>query len=370
MDYRLEQIDELRGYLKETKSKVAAFVGAGCSSVLRIPRWDDMLIALNREFDYYPGDAEVIAAIRAEDYPKVAANIRRKAGDPKKYFETIRRYSTPTACYYTSLHIEIVHLTKTLVTTNYDHAFEDALETLRRYTKNPDYDFISYNVGEFDIAGLHTERRIFHLHGDKDGGNLVLDEGSYDDQYGEDLSDPANLLTSLYKGFNLVFIGYSFRDSYVVDYLKKLATRLQKPGLRTKPLPTHFCIMSELDYVHFCTRSELWDRGFLNVQELIDAGILTEENGEPGQPPNFVFAADAVDRIIDGNFTDEQQGRLRDLLFRTTEAVKRHEEFTQIGIKPILFKGRDFMRIETILQNLIKEDKPFAKKFDPNNQNN
>lgn len=370
MDYALEQIDELRGYLRDPKRKVAAFVGSGCSSVLKIPIWDDMLIALNREFDCYPSDDEVRSAIRTDDYPKVAANIKRKADDPKKYFETIRRYSTPTACYYTSLHIEIVHLTKTLITTNYDHALEDALEALRKYTKSTDYNFISYNIGEFDMAGLHTERRIFHLHGDKDRGNLVLDEVSYDDQYGEDMSDPANLLRSLYIGFHLVFIGYSFKDSYVVNYLKKLASRLQKPGLRTKPLPIHFCIMAELDFVHFCTRSELWDKGFLNVQELIDAGILTEEASEPGQQPNFVFATGAVDRIIAGNFTDEQKASLRDLLFRTTDAVKKHEAFTQIGIKPILFRARDFLRIETILQNLNKEDKPFAERFDPNNLNN
>ena len=370
MDYVLEQIDELRAYLRDTKHKVAAFVGSGCSSVLKIPTWDDMLIALNREFDYYPSDTEVIAAIRTDDYPKVAANIRRKAGDLKKYFETIRRHSTPSACYFTSLHIEIVHLTKTLVTTNYDHALEDALRAMDRHSKNVEYKFESYTVGEFDMAGLHIERRIFHLHGDMDREGMILDEEAYNNQYGEDMSDPASLLGDLYKNFHVLFIGYSFKDSYVVTYLKKLATRLQKPGIRIKPIPVHFCIIAELDFVHFCTRAELSDIGFLNTQELIDAGIVSPEDGGPSQQPNFVFAADAVDRIIASNFTDEQKRGLRELLFRTTEAVKRHEAFEQIGIKPILFRGRDFLRIETILQNLMKEDKPFAPTFDPNNLNN
>lgn len=366
MDYSLEQIDEIRRHLLDTKPKVAVFVGAGCSSVLQIPKWNEMLIALNKEFDCYPSDADVEAAILSDDYPKVAANIRKKAGDSKKYHDTIRRYATPTACNYTSLHIEIVQLSRTIVTTNYDHALEDALEALKRATKTDEFAFESHNVGEFALGGLHAERKIFHLHGDMDRENLILDETSYDDQYGEDVSDPVSLLNNLYKEFHLLFIGYSFRDSFVVNHLKKLAGKFQKPNIRTMPIPKHFCIMAEFDLVHFCPPSELTGAGFTNAQELIDEGILLIENTNTGQPPNFVFSSDAMDKILASKYDEKQKKQLGKLFVRTSEAVKRHEEFELIGIKPILFKGWEFLRIETILQNLMRKDIPFAPTFVPN----
>ncbi len=45
-----QNLEELRISIKK-EEPVAAFIGAGCSSVLNIPRWTELISALNNELN-------------------------------------------------------------------------------------------------------------------------------------------------------------------------------------------------------------------------------------------------------------------------------------------------------------------------------
>lgn len=70
MDYLTsEKIQDLRKLAKQNTG-VAAFIGAGCSAVLKIPLWDELLVGLNLEFNYYSSKEAVLEAIKVDGYPK------------------------------------------------------------------------------------------------------------------------------------------------------------------------------------------------------------------------------------------------------------------------------------------------------------
>lgn len=361
---------QLQQFIRQ-KNTVAAFIGAGCSKVLDIPIWDDLLIALNEEFGYYRTKQDVLDAIKRDDYYDVASYIESKAADKALYKEILKRYSKPRTCHFTSLHLEIVRLADIILTTNYDRSFEEALNALKRLMDGKPQDVVdsfkysSFPVGDFRTMGIKENRRIYHLHGDAEEGEFVLTSQSYLEQYENPASDLTTLITSAYKELHLIFIGFSFNDKYLVKYLLYIRDLLDQLPQGKKPLRPHFCIISDSLIQDYFKPGDLVDMSITNAQELVDAGIFRLE--EQDRDARFYFVPDSAKLIGESTYSDAFKQLLLSKIDDFEKAIDKREMFDRLGILPITFEGRNYLEIELILRRILEPSaaKPIEKNYVP-----
>lgn len=355
---------ELKGIALSKRDDIVAFVGAGCSRVLNIPLWNSLLIALNDKYPYYDSSDDLSDAIQRDDYPTVASNIESMYSDKNEYKKIIQNYSNPTSCYFTSLHVEIVTLTKTIITTNYDHTFEETLKSLKRSTRSNDYEYKSFSVGDLGIKGIGTNRHIYHIHGNNSDMDFILTEQSYKDRYKNLHNDVPTFINRILSEFNVLFIGFSFDDTFVVDFLEDTLKFIYRDPFRKSKPPRHFCIISDKLYKEYLTISDLNDIGLTNAKELITANILTEKMLDGKVVFYFTSTAEKEIQVI---LMEEKRKRS---LFKKISELKSNKRkiqlFNELGIKPITYEDNDYLEIENILRELNEPVENMASSYVPN----
>ncbi len=353
---------ELKGLIRQNED-IAAFIGAGCSKVLNIPVWDDLLAELNNEFMCYATKEEMLEAIKKEDYPKVASNIQAKAADKKKYQEILKRFTRPRSCYFTSLHVELIQLAKTIITTNYDKSFEETFESLKRINKSSDLDYHSFTVGGLYMKGIGVNRHVYHIHGDNDKENFILTYEAYKELYNREVTEVASIIHTVFNEFSVVFVGFSFNDNFFVSFLEDTLLKIAEERKRRNVLspPVHFCIMPNTLFKDYLNAREMSDRN-INITDLVNKGLLFEKR-EPGlSEPIFYFDTNAEYRIQSDLQIDslDKKFLLNTIdLFRSNKA--KVELFDKLSIKPITFDGNNYLEIEAILREL---NEPFIPSVD------
>lgn len=332
---------------------IAAFIGAGCSDALRIPMWTKMLVELNRLFSHYSTEDELLQSIEIDGQAKVAENIEKKAPDRASYTAAITRLTKPQRCFYTSLHIEILRLTKTIVTTNYDTSFEEALDAIAKFNNAPlDYD--SQTVGNMKTKDLGRRRCIYHLHGKHSGENYILSTPSYQSQYDNPGSGLARLVTTLFAEFNVLFIGFSFNDEYFTKFLRTAMRDVAKDSMRKDALPDHYCILSDDLMREYLLPQELSDMGVININDLVTHGLLEAKNIPGIKEEVFEFIKGSDKLLTTAPVSSDSIKALDKKIRDIANNRKILALINDLNIKPIYFKGKNYLDIEHILRNIME----------------
>lgn len=357
------KIEDLKKIVKQ-KYGVAAFIGAGCSSALRIPLWDELLIGLNQEFKYYPDDDAVLNAIKKVGYPKVASNIKSSSSDDK-YLELVRKFSRPVACHFTSLHVELVKMSKTILTTNYDESFEETLNALGRFHYKSDWQFSAWSLGNFEHRGMGVDRHIYHIHGASSTGNVVLTEESYFSQYEKPLSGVQNLIAAVFSNYTTVFVGFSFSDKDFINFMEKAveAIRTERVGAG-REMQKHYCIMSDNLKKDYFTGKELNGDTATTEDWKMKGIIIQDDTRFPGKTV-FTFTEDAPAKIVATGFADAIQQHLASLMRRLEDNREKLALLSKLNIEPIYFEGNEYLQIEYILRKLNEPVATSSAAFTP-----
>jgi NAD-dependent SIR2 family protein deacetylase len=367
MDFsRNEDIRTLRVHAWRRPPGIATFIGAGCSEVLMIPLWKQMLIGLNDEFKYYSSDEELEADIDKYSYAQVASKIKSKVQNETAYKDLLRKFITPQACHYTSLHLEIVLLSKLILTTNYDKSFEQALDAIGKFNPQPDCQYQVSTLGDFNHDGWGQDRHIFHVHGDIDSADVVLTEESYSEQYDNSHSGVSMLIGSIFSRYTTLFIGFSFDDYYFVKFLSKALEGIRKDANRyNKKLPEHYCIMSDSLLKKHLTVSELLSFTD-NIDLLINEGMIKETSKGKSAERSFNITVTASDLVKNTSIEES----IKKAFLSQIELMERNQDkvkvLSDIGISIIPFEGNNYLQIEFILRELNKKPSVQAAEFRPN----
>lgn len=358
MDYLTStKIGDLQKIAKQ-RTGVAAFIGAGCSAVLKIPLWDELLVGLNQEFNYYPNKEAVLDAIKKDGYPKVASDIA-KGADETKYREVIRKFTQPVACHFTSLHIELVRLSKLIVTTNYDASFEETLDALDRCNEASAWNYVKFGIGNFSFIGLGIDRQVFHIHGESTTGNIVLTEESYLEQYNKSTSGVKTLISAVFSSISTVFVGFSFSDKDFMTFLESAweDIRTEKRSVGAA-LPQHYCILSDNYQKDYFYGNELdLDDDLLN--EWIVKGILLRDNARVFGETVFKFTDDAATLIVGESLDSKLEARFLSMIRNIDDNRQKLDLLRKLEIEVIYFEGNNYLQIEFILRKL-NEPLPMA----------
>lgn len=224
-----------------TPDNSVTFVGAGTSKPLGIVDWEELIKEL---FDCCEKEFRTTNKQCLDDpeqWPKLADEIfqeLKNKGKQRKYFEVIQSKMLPKNNTTTLTLIKMILAVRTCLTTNFDISIEAA------------YNFINYLSNHFKIKNKKSliikhipeiedlsdknGSSIYYLHGNVKRNIYILRKTHYEQYYPtiSKRSDGSKCIESCLKHFfkkrSIIFVGFSFADSYVREYLFALAKEIEQ----------------------------------------------------------------------------------------------------------------------------------------------
>lgn len=206
------------------------FAGAGPSEPTGIPTWKLALIKLNEQSPVKGLNIEKIDAVQ---YPNVAEMIYTQLQDKgreEEYHQAIEKTLAPSKFSCHMGHLKIVRACPSIVTTNLDMAFEEALndeiKNIERYTSERRKLGIQ-TIPKLDMKKLGEKYHITYLHGRHNQREKVFKTSDYTKYYsaleGREESVIEEALRAIYiSPTALVFVGFSFDDRYILRTFERL----------------------------------------------------------------------------------------------------------------------------------------------------
>lgn len=287
----------------QSGNKVAIFAGAGASVPLGIKTWKDLLSELAKRFSV---NINIEECIINKGYPGTASEIYKRINNHDDYLNFLSEQFEPQTCEYTSLHIKIIKNFQAIFTTNYDNAFERAFIDIEKVKGE---DFKRQNFPNFDPFTLFDKPTIVYLHGNNDERIYIFRKEEYDIYYpsisgnnggSHELED---FLRGIFKKINLIFIGFSFDDSYFIGFLTKVLKEMEIESKihedifeRKHPREhvTHFAIISDDDASN------------INEIKKIGLGVITYEKEKHRQ---IGLILEKLTPIVVGDIEEGKYGR-------------------------------------------------------------
>lgn len=272
-----DYIKEIAEKIKDDHSSVVAFIGAGTSIALGIGNWSYLLSKINYENKinkiktFVKAEKDIDERLKNHNgnYPKIAKEISKNIND-HDFYELVRKYSQETQASSNAIHIHILRLFRTIITTNYDNAFENCASTLS--DRHVIYQINQQIIPDVNPARLFLDknfdtqqegkiiRNIIHVHGSKelfaDKPNLLLlreqDYKKYYPSYYKgkekyNVSPIQDFMKSILKNFTVVYIGFSFSDDHYYKLIKKLQLDIDEERKRFNSAelsPKNYAILS------------------------------------------------------------------------------------------------------------------------------
>jgi len=202
------------------KATVVPFVGAGPSIPIGIAGWDSLLKTMIKDFTLEISEFRELFS--SNQLSKVASKIYSKinAEDYRNYLSSKLK---GTSANYIDIHIKTIQLFNTIVTTNFDCAFDDAASDLDR-------EFSRQIMPIFNVLDIMLNNTIIYLHGHIETGDLIFRDEDYSifyDEHNSDgyASDLYDLVKVLVKETHIVFIGFSFQDKYFTKLFNRIINK-------------------------------------------------------------------------------------------------------------------------------------------------
>jgi hypothetical protein len=217
------------------KDLFVPFIGAGPSTVLGEPIWSELLAQLCKSLN--------IKKIRKSkfsngtvDYPKTFSNLFKKVQDNKQFYKKLFEIIEPKKTSATWFHKRLVETFDSYITTNYDSPIEDTFIDLFPKRKLKKQYFSCYGLDNMGDC-------IVYLHGHKDINFCIIKSEDYDYFYPSISGKPGipileDFLSNVFTDRSVIFIGFSFNDKYIEEFLLSL-------NLSRQFKYTHYWLISE-----------------------------------------------------------------------------------------------------------------------------
>jgi len=219
-----ENFSLLQEKYKKDKEECIPFIGAGLSKPTGIDGWSDLLISMAEEFNLY--DDEIKEKLKKSSYLQVASDLYNKIGNHTEYTKFLNQQFIQSVNLTTSTIIKIVYLFKSIITTNYDTAIEEAHKTIEFVkTGNSTINYEIQAFPKFKTTSFIKKSTIAYLHGHISNKIYLLTQEDYESSYPTILkkNEPSKLedfLKANIQENSLIFFGFSFDDKFFYDFFK------------------------------------------------------------------------------------------------------------------------------------------------------
>lgn len=247
----LEPINQNYKNLKRFKricnrSNTVSFIGAGTSKPLGVADWTELIKDL-KEY------VKIKYSFKSNKstYPEIAEDIFRyleKKNDAPSYFDIIIKKMTPKISTTSLTLIKLIMFTNVHLTTNFDKSIENAYNFLKYLSEKIKVDklkktFIKYEIPDFgEYNHFNDKGYIYYLHGNIERKVFILKKSDYETYYPsvsnkEDCDDSLeDCIKRFFKEKNIMFIGFSFTDEYIKNFLFGLAKKNEIARIATSEL--------------------------------------------------------------------------------------------------------------------------------------
>ena len=208
----------VRKFQKET---FVPFIGAGCSVPLGEPDWKDLFKKLKIKYKIKVNLKKNKDSLI--DFPKLFSRIYNKIPNNNNFYKDIFENLKPTVTTGTFMHMYLVKAFASYLTTNYDTPVEEAYRLHKELELKKYYLFCPEPENNFNNC-------IVYLHGHKNIDFVIIKEEDYKYFY-PSVSGIAgipvleNFLKYILQKKNVIFVGSSFSDEYVISFLKYLSRK-------------------------------------------------------------------------------------------------------------------------------------------------
>ncbi|MBF0519007.1 MAG: SIR2 family protein [Nitrospirae bacterium] len=311
--FNIKNLDLLKSEFGKNPSLFVPFIGAGPSKVLGASDWYYLLKDLYKSFSL---KTTLPMGKNRIKYHKRFSDLYKKLDEEKRkhFFENIFKFIRATQTNYTAFHIELVKLFQAFITTNYDSPIEKA------FIEKKNKSLSKYYFTHSDISKLKDG--IIYLHGHEDTGFVIIRTEEYNYFYPsvhnkKGISILEDFLIELFKTMNVIFIGFSFDDLYIKNFIHYIYVNVVKDS------PESF------KQYHFW----LIDETVKAFDETKQKAKIHTENG------------------------------------RTTEAESEYSKFFtgNLNIRPIVYKKDQHIFVENLFKTLYKPQPEPMTVYDPSN---
>ncbi len=215
-----------------TKRDFLVFAGAGIPRPSVICDWRELLQKLNDLVDLKGIEIQKVDPLH---FPEIAQMIYVALEDQwrkKDYYETIENALQPKNCKWHSVQFKIVQESQSIITTNLDTSFEDAIND-RLKDKNINETCKYQTLSSLSAEKVAAPRHVTYLHGRRGEKDIILKTEDYVKYY-SDLNGTSNSflvekLKEIFCRFEaIVFVGFSFEDRYIRKTFKRAFRELQQ----------------------------------------------------------------------------------------------------------------------------------------------
>ena len=226
--------DNLTTLIKSFNREVfIPFIGAGPSTILGEPGWEELITNLYKAFGLKIRRAKLPNG--KVDYPKIFSNLCKKIGDKEQFYKKLFEHLRPTQTEITGFHLKLVDLFHAYVTTNYDSPIEIAFKNQHK-TELRKYFFSCYGTNNLKDC-------VVYLHGHKEINFCIIKTEDYDYFYPSvnkknGIPILEDFLSEIFTEKNIIFCGFSFDDFYLENFISYLHAM--------KPIENcHYWLLSE-----------------------------------------------------------------------------------------------------------------------------
>ncbi len=220
---------------KFDRTKFLPFVGAGPSIPLGACDWDGLFSGLKEIY-------KVAMKLRKKNgrvnYPLVFERLYKKISpeQKKKFFSSIFEQVDSKIASWNAIHAAMVGAFPCYVTTNFDVAIEKAYHNQKKKQLKKYY----FHCPKPELELL--EDSVVYLHGHRDINFAILKKSDYKYFYptvsgNSGIPIIESFLEYLYRNKRIIFIGFSFTDEFITDFIKTLSSRIKNTN--------HFLLIDE-----------------------------------------------------------------------------------------------------------------------------
>lgn len=270
------------------KNKLVIFAGSGLSAKFNLPSWKELV-------------KQVIKNINEEKFNNLIPVLESEVLTPIEVLNKIQKDHTKVRTFIKenfkidknqdfSLHKKILELTDSIITTNYDNAFEEASEN----SISPSKKTSIFNLSEISKSG---KPYIFKLHGCyTEPDNCAIFSDDYKEIYESD-TPTKEKLKSIFIDKTIIFVGFSFNDpeiNLIFSSLDKLFENHNRHFILTRDSSAFekYAFLKPLPIQNYGTDIETFFENCLSYkkdQNIPDGQIILKSKEQISKTPRIAF---------------------------------------------------------------------------------